>query len=114
VAIVATLLATIALVVSGGVRILAQTTTLLLLSVFTVLHIAVLRLKRRHPDPGAGVFQTPVWTPVLGVLVCGAMTFQFPGEVYLRAAAVVALGVALHFAFGARSTSRPSPPAPHP
>jgi amino acid transporter len=106
VAIVATLLATIALVVSGGVRILAQTTSLLLLSVFTVLHIAVLRLKRQRPDPGPDVFQTPAWTPVLGALACAAMIFQFPREAYARTAVVVTVGLTLYVAFAARAARR--------
>jgi amino acid transporter len=106
VAILFSLTATILLVVSGGVRILAQTTSLLLLSVFTVVHVALLRLKRRHPDPGPGVFRTPAWTPVLGALVCGAMTFQFPREVYLRALPVLALGMLLYVVFAARPARR--------
>jgi amino acid transporter len=106
VSIIVTLLATVVLVVSGSVRVLAQTTSLLLLCVFTVLHVALLRLKRRHPDPGPDVFQAPVWTPLLGILVCGAMTLRFPPEVYARAALVVALAVALYFAFRARAARR--------
>jgi amino acid transporter len=103
VAIAATFLVTVLLVVSGGVRVLAQTTSLLLLIVFTILHIAVLRLKRRHPDPGPGVFRTPAWTPVLGALVCGTMISQFPPDAYLRALAVVAIGLALYFPFASRA-----------
>jgi amino acid transporter len=99
IAILFTLAVTVLLVLSGGVRILAQTTSLLLLSVFTVLHVGLLRLKRQHPDPGPGVFRAPIWTPVLGAVACGAMTLQFPLEAYVRAALVLALGLILYFAF---------------
>ena len=51
-----------ALGVSGGVQELAQTTSLLLLSVFTLPHVALLVVKRRDPGEGGG-FRTPVWTP---------------------------------------------------
>jgi amino acid transporter len=103
VAIVVTFLTTVLLVVSGGVRVLAQTTSLLLLIVFTVLHVALLRLKRQHPDPGPGIFRTPAWTPVLGALACATMILQFPYDAYARTAAVLAFGVALYFAFTSRA-----------
>ena len=89
--------------VSGGVRVLAQTTSLLLLIVFTILHVAVLRLKQRDPDPGPGIFRTPAWTPILGALVCGTMISQFPHDAYLRALVVVALGLALYVPFASRT-----------
>src|SRR5690606_27089241 len=68
---------------SGGVEVLAQTTSLLLQAVSLTLHIGLLLVKRRGP-PRAEGFATPAWTPVLGALLCGGMLFRYPLEVYLR------------------------------
>ena len=96
VAVLAAFVLAAALALSGGTRVLAQTTSLLLLLVFTLLHVALLVVKRRergHPHDG---FVTPFWTPILGALLCGAMTLQYPTEVYLRAAAVLAGALVLY------------------
>ncbi|MGH7819075.1 MAG: APC family permease [Candidatus Binatia bacterium] len=90
-----------ALAASGGVQELAQTTSLLLLCVFTLLHVALLVVKRRDPGAGDG-FRTPLWTPVVGALLCGGMALQYPAGVYGRAALVLAAGVVLYFVFGRR------------
>ncbi len=89
------------LAISGGVQVLAQTTSLLLLLVFGTLHVALVVVKRRSPAAPGG-FVTPRATPWLGALVCAAMTLQYPLEVYLRAAVVIALGLAAYLAFGRR------------
>ncbi|MGH7859231.1 MAG: APC family permease [Candidatus Binatia bacterium] len=91
-----------ALAVSGGVQELAQTTSLLLLCVFTLLHVALLVVKRREPHSAAQSFRTPIWTPVVGAILCGGMALQYPGPVYLRMALVLLAGVALYFLFGRR------------
>lgn len=96
VAVLVTLGLAMLLAVSGGVRVLAQTTSLLLLTVFTVLHVALWRIKQRHPDPGPGVFVTPGWTPIAGGLVCGALALQFPRAAYQRTLLVLAVGLVLY------------------
>jgi amino acid transporter len=97
------------LAASGGVQILAQTTSLLLLSVFTVLHAGLALIKRREAPP-PGVFTTPGWTPVLGVLLCLVMMLQYPPGAYARAVAVMALGAILYVVM-TRSGALASPPA---
>lgn len=57
------------LILSGGVQPLAEATVLLLLSVFTVVNGALIRLKLRRDEP-PGRFEVPVIVPVLGSLVC--------------------------------------------
>lgn len=91
----------VGLAVSGGVQILAQTTSLLLLCVFSVLHVGLLRLKRSEPAPD-GVFRTPSWTPVVGLLLCVVLAGQFPPGAYLRALGVLVLGGVLYLGLGAR------------
>lgn len=98
VAVLATFVLAALLAVSGGVQILAQTTSLLLLCVFTVLHVGLVRVKRNDPRPATPCFRTPLFTPVIGALLCTGMALQYPAEAYARAAIVLGAGVALFFA----------------
>jgi hypothetical protein len=68
----------------------------MLLGVFAVLHVGLLRIKRRDPDPDAEVFRTPMWTPLLGAVVCAGMTLQYPAGAYLRAFLVLLAAAALY------------------
>jgi amino acid transporter len=103
VAIASTSILAVVLSVSGSVGILAQTTSLLLLCVFAVLHIALARLQVREPDTEAGVFRTPRWTPPLGLLVCAVLMFQFPLQIYLRTAMFIAVGLLLYRLLGKKT-----------
>jgi amino acid transporter len=58
-----------ALIVSGSVKQLAESTVLLLLMVFTVVNVSLIILKLRPGEPRGG-FEVPVFVPVLGALVC--------------------------------------------
>lgn len=60
------------LILSGGVKALAESTVLLLLTVFTVVNIGLVILKRRKDEPKGG-FEVPVIVPVLGALVCASL-----------------------------------------
>lgn len=86
----------VALALSGGVKVLAQTTSLLLLCVFTVLHAALLRLKRREVVPDPEVFRIPAWLPATGIVLCGGLALQFPAAAYARAGIVLAVGAVLY------------------
>lgn len=57
------------LILSGGVKQLAESTVLLLLFAFTVVNISLVVLKRRPGEPRGG-FEVPVFVPALGALVC--------------------------------------------
>jgi amino acid transporter len=89
-----------ALALSGGVQVLAQTTSLLLLCVFTVLHVGLLRVKLREPDAGPEVFVAPRWTPLAGAILCGGMVLNYPADAYARAALVLAGGVVVYLLLG--------------
>jgi amino acid transporter len=99
------------LAVSGGIKVLAQTTSLMLLGVFAVLHVGLLRIKRRDPNPGDEVFRTPMWTPLVGAVICGGMTLQYPAGAYLRAflvlLAAASLYAALHWGRNNDGSGRP-------
>jgi APA family basic amino acid/polyamine antiporter len=88
------------LAASGGVQVLAQTTSLLLLCVFSVLHLGLFLIKRNEPETAAGVFVTPSWTPIVGLALCSVMAVQYPLSVYLRAAIVLGGGVVLYALIG--------------
>ncbi len=60
------------LILSGGVKQLAESTVLLLLIVFTVVNAALIVLKLRPGEPRGG-FEPPLAVPILGVLVCLAL-----------------------------------------
>lgn len=86
------------LILSGGVEQLAESTVLLLLTVFTVVNISLVVLKLR-PGEECGGFEVPVAVPVLGALVCAslivvriqkAVASTVPAE---RTAPLIALGV---------------------
>jgi amino acid transporter len=92
-----------ALILSGGVKELAEATVLLLLGVFTVLNIALVLLKRRPGEP-RGRFEVPMFVPVLGALVCGlliivrghnAVTSTDPANRVAPLVAAAIVGVAL-------------------
>ena len=60
------------LILSGGVKPLAEATVLLLLTVFTLVNVSLIVLKRREGEPGDG-FDVPLLVPILGALVCALL-----------------------------------------
>lgn len=91
------------LILNGGVKELAEATVLLLLSVFTIVNIALVILKRRPGEP-RGRFEVPIIVPILGALVCGALivvrghsafTSPDPSSHVAPLVAVAIVGVAL-------------------
>lgn len=106
VAILVVFVLAIALAVSGETAALAQTTSLLLLLVFGAVHVALIVVARREPAHSG--FRAPRWVPWLGVLVCGAMTTQYPLEVYVRALLVLATASIAYIAVGRSPRCIPS------
>jgi amino acid transporter len=106
VAIVFTTLLSAALIVSGDLGALADTTVLLLLFVFIVVNVTVLVLRR---DPiEEDHFEVPRPIPVLGIIGCVIAMTQVEGETWLRAAALLALALVL-WALERLATSRTAP-----
>jgi amino acid transporter len=89
-----------ALILSGSVKQLAESTVLLLLTVFTVVNVSLVVLKLRKSEERGG-FEVPIIVPALGALVCGtlivtrlntALTSSNPAE---RPAPVISIAIIL-------------------
>lgn len=93
VAVVFTTLLALGLVLTGDIGDLANTTVLLLLACFVLVHAAAIVL-RRTPVPHAH-FHAPAFTPWLGGLTCLALMTQFEAVVFQRAAVLLAIGLTL-------------------
>jgi basic amino acid/polyamine antiporter, APA family len=90
-----TLLA-VALVSTGEIEGLGDTTSFLLLCVFAVVNVAVLVLRKdRVPHPH---FRTPTVLPVIGAVAAGVLASPLAdraADVYVRAGVLVLLGIVL-------------------
>jgi APA family basic amino acid/polyamine antiporter len=93
VAIVFTTAISAALILTGDLGELADTTVLLLLGVFIAVNVSVLVL-RRDPVPHDH-FRVPSALPVLGIAACAVVMSQVEGVTFLRAGALLALGLLL-------------------
>jgi APA family basic amino acid/polyamine antiporter len=102
----------VALATSGGVQTLAQTTSLLLLCVFTTLHVGLLRVKRSESTRPAGIFVTPSWTPVVGFVLCLGLALQFPREAHVRMLLVLGVAALLYVTLGRRVRRGARPQSP--
>jgi APA family basic amino acid/polyamine antiporter len=90
-----------ALILSGSVKQLAESTVLLLLMVFTVVNVSLFVLKRRPGEPKGG-FEVPAFIPALGAVVCliligvrVASSWQNEGGYVAPVVALGIVGVAL-------------------
>jgi amino acid transporter len=92
-AIVFTALIAMALVASGDLADLADTTVLLLLLVFTAVNISVLVLRRDRV--GHDHFRAPTVLPVLGAIVSLALLTTKDAEIFVRAGILLLVGAAL-------------------
>jgi basic amino acid/polyamine antiporter, APA family len=93
IAIAFTTLLALALVTTGEVETLADTTVVLLLSVFVLVNVSVLVLRRDRVEHDH--FRAPVFFPVAGVIVSLALLTQQEAEIYLRAGILMVVGVLL-------------------
>jgi basic amino acid/polyamine antiporter, APA family len=98
-----------ALILSGGVKALAESTVLLLLCVFVAMNSALVLLKIKRPDE-RGRFEIPILVPILGVIVCLALLLtrmippflqdELKPDAYmppLVSAAIIGVAVVLYF-----------------
>lgn len=108
VAIVFTCAIAIALVITGDLASLADTTVLLLLAVFATVNVAVLVLRR---TPVAHEhFRAPTVVPVAGFVVCVGLMTQKSPETFARAGVLLGVGAALWLVGHAASARRGAQP----
>ena len=82
-----------------AIALLGGTTSLLLLAVFAMVNVAVLVL-RRDVQAGGGHFKTPTVLPVIGCLASLYLVTPLsgrPGQQYLLAGVLIAIGIVLFF-----------------
>ncbi len=83
------------LILSGDVSSLAKATSVLLLSCFVVVNIALIVLQRRETIEGA--FEVPSFIPIVGSLICIAMLSRAGSAELLMAGVILFVIVALYF-----------------
>ncbi|WP_263144901.1 APC family permease [Pseudomonas sp. RIT-PI-AD] len=94
VAIIVTTCAAMLLTLTGTLQLLAETVVLLLLFVFMSTNLAVLVLRKDRVEHQH--FRVPAVIPVLGILSCLVLLAQQEPGVWLRGAAMLAVGALLH------------------
>ncbi len=112
VAVVVAMLLCAALVISGGVKVMAQTTSLLLVLVFLFVHVGLIVIRRREGNQAvAGTLRVPWLTPYIGIVFCGLLFAQTALAAWQRAGIVSLVAIAL-FAVR-RGRTAPNAPPPH-
>ena len=93
VAIAFTTLIAAGLILTGDLGALADTTVLLLLGVFIAVNVSALLLRQDRVDHDH--FKVPFVLPLLGIAACAVVMTQVEGETWLRAGALLCLGLGL-------------------
>ncbi len=88
------------LALSGALKILAQTSSVILLTVFIFVNLSLIlvRLHKLPPDSAAPLFKIPLVVPVLGILISLFLITQAPAEVFWRFGILLAAGVLFYAA----------------
>lgn len=95
IAVVLTILITVAMMISTQeIAVLAAGTTVFLLSVFLLLHIALIRLKLRQ-DVSRPLFCVPVFVPAIGALTCAGLLYNQKKEAMISAGWLALAALAL-------------------
>jgi amino acid transporter len=86
--------AVLILVYTGGLKILAQTTSLLIIFVFLMVHLSLVKIKlKKYAHTG---IQFPIIFPVLGILLCLITFVQFRDYgIWLRSLLLLIFGLAV-------------------
>lgn len=79
------------LVYTGSVKVLAQTSSFLILIVFFWVHLSLIRIKIKK-ESHTGI-RFPIIFPILGGLLCLGLMFFFPKEAYLRGLILPAIAI---------------------
>ncbi len=91
------------LILSGDISSLAKSTSVLLLSCFIVVNVALIVLKRRERIEGA--FEVPSSVPALGALVCLAILTKAQAAELTTAGVILAVIAGLYFVMRPKATA---------
>jgi APA family basic amino acid/polyamine antiporter len=82
-------------------RVLAELTNIGTLLAFVIVCVAVLIMRRRHPEV-ARPFRCPLvpFVPLLGIVFCLVLMFSLPAENWFRLILWLLLGFAVYFGYG--------------
>ncbi|MBI1908833.1 MAG: amino acid permease [Deltaproteobacteria bacterium] len=97
VAVITVFFLTLVLALSGSLKILGQTTSVIMLSMFIIVHLSllVIRIRGDKPDSETRLFRIPLVVPFLGILISAFMITQAPHEAYLRVGILFGIGFLL-------------------
>ncbi len=95
-AIAAAFVVCVLLVLTGGVSVMAQTTSFLLIMVFIVLHASLIIIRKNEPVK-EGVFRVPNCVPYIGIAISLVLALHVDPWAYFRAGIVLAVGGILYF-----------------
>lgn len=83
------------LILSGDISSLAKSTSVLLLTCFTVVNLALVVLQRKEKVPGS--FEVPAFVPALGAVICVAILTKAQRTELLTAGAILLAITVLYF-----------------
>ena len=95
VAILITLLIVVTLTFMEGLETLAQSTSLLLLSVFLVMNLSLIAIKYRSKGVRPA-FQVPIWIPILGAAGCLTLIVFVEAKAFITVLILVLIGVIIY------------------
>ena len=113
VAIVATFLITLGIALSGTVKVLGQTTSTIMLTLFVIVNLSllVIRIRKLPPDSERFHFRVPILVPCLGVLFALSLLTQAPEGAFGRSGLLLMIGFVFYLIYRA-TEKRKKGPAP--
>ena len=95
IAIAVVLVIAAALALTGGLQVLAQSTSLLLLGVFLLMNLSLIVVKRRASEPKPS-FMISIWIPVFGALSCLGLIFFVESRAFITVAVLILIGAVVY------------------
>lgn len=87
------LLIAIALALTGTLVVLAQSNSLILLIVFSIMNLSLMAIKLRANQPSSVSFQIPILIPLLGALSCFFLIFHVASRAWVTVLFLLFLGL---------------------
>ncbi|MBI2083976.1 MAG: amino acid permease [Deltaproteobacteria bacterium] len=101
VAILTVFVIALSIALSGTVKILGQTTSVVMLCLFIFVNLSliVIRLRNLAPDSRLKIFQIPLLIPMLGIIVSAFLLTQAPREAFLRLLILMIIGFLIYLPY---------------